>query len=168
MMLAPYSLPVLAYMRKERGFLFFEYERDVHIGVGQKPTGLAAAVDFKEVKMRWLPQSHTGTNGEKTGHLMIHVGVNRPVGKDEVGILSGEHFCHRLHLRAGDLGGAVDLAEKDWFSTDDLAGSFALRRANGCGFIELFIANASLAAREVDHGHRFAQLSVTNQGPGAT
>src|SRR5256885_16399582 len=67
---------------------------------------------------------------------MVHVRVHRPVREHHVGIGGGEDSTHRVYLRSGHFGGAVDLAEGRWLRADDLAGGLTLGGANLRRFLQ--------------------------------
>ena len=145
MMLFPNSFTILAYVREERGLFLFEHRRNIDIRIGQKTPGLIARIDLEEVKVRSIAKSHAGADGKETGDLMVHVGVDWPMGKDDVGSFSRKKAGHRLNVRLGHFCGAVDLAEEKRLGPDNFAGRFAFGRTNPCGFIERFVPNPAFA-----------------------
>src|SRR5438876_12231357 len=98
---------------------------------------------------------------------MIHVRVHWPVREDQVGILGGEESGHRVHVRLGYFGRAVDLAEELRLRAEDLAGGLALGGTNRRRFVQRVSGDAALATREIDDRHRVPQCRVTCQRPAA-
>src|SRR5439155_22701283 len=83
MVLAPDALAVLAEVREQGPLLLVQHGRDVHVRVREKPLGLAAAVDLKKVELRFS-QGHPRADRKQTGHLMVHVRIDRPVREQNV------------------------------------------------------------------------------------
>ena len=166
-MFAPDTLAILAHVREEGVFLFVEDTGDIDVGVGEEALGLAAAVDFKKVEGESVAEVHAGANGEEARDLVIHVGVERPMGVNDMGIFFGEEFGHAFDVGFGDGSVAVDLAEENRFGADDFAGRFAFGSADFSRFVEAGVANAAFAAREVKNRHFVAGSGVQRECAGA-
>ena len=96
---------------------------------------------------------------------MVHVRVHRPLREHHVGMLGSKESPHRVHVRPGHFGRAVDLAEEHRFRTHDLAGGLALGGTNPCRLVQRFAGDAPLAPREIHDRHGVPERRVPRQRP---
>ena len=82
-------------------------------------------------------------------------------------MLGGEESPHRVYLRVGHFGRAVDLAEERGLRAHDPAGSLALGGADRRRFVQRLAGDAALATRQINDGHRMPEGRVTRQRPAA-
>ena len=75
-----------------------------------EPLGLASSIDLEEIKLRTRLQRHGCADGAHAGHLMVHVGVDRPMREDNVRFLGRQHLLEVIHLGAREIGRAIDLS----------------------------------------------------------
>ena len=80
------------------------------------------------------------------------MGIERPLGEEDIGRLGGDELAVLGIPCRGDLGGAIDLAgEYRRAGAEDLAGFLGLGRAGGGGVMVRLAGDASLTAGEVPH-----------------
>ena len=96
------------------------------------------------------------------------MGVNGPVGEDDVGLLSLQELAHLVVPGRVDLGRAIDLPREDRARLEDLARFETLRRADGGGLVVAFSGNSRLTAREVDSNHLMPQLGESSHRSATT
>src|SRR5436853_7297404 len=80
MMLPPNAFSILAAVSEQSCLFLFPHSRNIDVDVGQEALRLTAAVHFKEIEFPAARQGKIGSDSEVACDLMIHVGVNRPVG----------------------------------------------------------------------------------------
>lgn len=168
MVFAPDALSVLADMREQCVFLFFQHRRDIHVGIGQKPLRLRPGIDFKKEEQRTLAQRHPTADRQHARHLVIHVCVHRPVRKYHVRLFLRQDLGHRFHVRVVDLGRTVDLPKESRASPHHPASFLAFSGSDLSRFIQTLVANSTFATGEVENRHGLTQLRVAAQCAGAS
>src|ERR1043166_315704 len=115
MVLTPNAFAILAAMSEQGGLLLFSHRRNIHVDVRGESLSLAAAVHFEKIELTTPSQSHVSADGQIAGDLMIHVGVNWPVGENDVRLFRGKEFRQLLDPRASHFRRTVNLSRKNRF-----------------------------------------------------
>src|ERR1035441_5137817 len=102
----------LARMGKAGGLLSGDSRRDIHIVSGMKDLGLFGEIDFVIIEVEFLATFPPGIVGQERSSPMVSMGVDWPVGEDDVGLLGFEEFSKFLVMRLVDFRMTINLAGK--------------------------------------------------------
>ena len=93
---------------------------------------------------------------------MITMGINWPVGEDDIGFFGMQQLDEFGVPLVGDFGAPVDLARKHGASLHDLAGFFGLGRTNSGSFFVGSSRHTCLAAGEINRNDIMAGVRITS------
>jgi antitoxin HicB len=140
---------------------------DVHVMGRAEELRVAAGEDFEVVQGEFPAAFEPGVVDQQGAGAVVAVGVDGPVGKDDVRLLGVDQLgelivARRIHFRAG-----IDLAREDWAGLENLARLDALGRPNGGGFLRrlaLFL-ETQLATRQVERDDLMTHVGIASHRP---
>ena len=99
---------------------------------------------------------------------MVQVSVDRPLREDDVWTLSQQDAAERFDSLGIHRGGAVDLASKYRFRTEDLARGLALGRPDSARLVVRLAGDARFTTRQINDGDFISERSLSRQCPAAS
>ena len=123
--------------------------------------------DFVVVESEFFVGGEPGVEDERGDGAMIAVGIDRPLGEDQVGGFGGEEAGKFVVVRGIDDGAAIVLGGEDGARFQDGAGFFGFGGTDARAVFEVVCAAEAFAAVQVEENDFVAQVGVAGSGAAA-
>src|SRR5579864_2908703 len=158
---------ILAGMRETGSTLARFRRRDIDVMRGPEVLRLRALLHFEIEKRKFASTAQPRVIGEQRHGTVVRVGVNRPMGEHQAGMLNFNQLRKLLVALSIDLRAAVDLAGKHRPGLEDPTRALAFGGAYCRSFVMRLPGDTRFASRQVKNDNLTSEVRVAGDGASA-